>query len=323
MHTHTHKQTHNPLWKQNSFSISLAMLMLVCICVCTTLGHRKKEYPRAIINLFEQWDATGSTHYICIGYICAIDLVGVVFHCFVAYFFVMYDIIVSYIRVCVYSWLYVYRLWICTNSSQCVVLSFFFFSENISAHWIVAPPPRRPHRRHNHRLFASVRRTRKKYQPTSSFDFDCTFALNFMLWLFRYYRCEFIQVYMHFVCLFVCFCSSHFIFLPWLPILFPLCVTHQYILTAHTHILNVTLKHIHSLFHTPSSNGVKCACGSLACVQAAWQYALVYHCMDDVWMLFVCKATTAKFKWTYWKRVRSTCQVKSVCKSNLKIILSR
>lgn len=93
---------------------------------------------------------------------------------------------------------------------------------------------------------------------------------------------------MHSVCLFICLfsSSSHFISLPWLPILFPLCAVHQYMLSSHvlaltqTHIerLNVTLKHVYPLFHTPSLDGVKCACGSLACVQAAWQYASVSLC---------------------------------------------
>lgn len=45
-----------------------------------------------------------------------------------------------------------------------------------------------------------------------------------------------------FVCLFAFFSSSHFISLPWLPILFPLCaVHHQYMLSSH--VLTRTRRH--------------------------------------------------------------------------------
>lgn len=132
-------------------------------------------------------------------------------------------------------------------------------------------------------------------QPTSSFDFDCTFALNFVLWLFRYYRCEFILVCIRFS--FQFYRGYQFS---------SLYVLYQHI---HTHKLGLSLT---------LRTFVRCA---LVVVQPLHVSQYAMHVLDG----YVCSCTfnNSKVQMSALKTCLLTHQVKSVCKSNLKIILSR
>lgn len=127
-------QHQHSIQSRNSFSVSLANAV-----------HKNTQ---AIINLFRKQPPFHASVLV----VCTIDLLGVVFHCFVA---LMLDLF-FYTYIYIYEFEYVpisVNVWLFSFSNKNIVFIIIFL------------------------LFACRQgRNEPAIQPTSSFDSDCTFA---------------------------------------------------------------------------------------------------------------------------------------------------